>query len=438
MIEALVAMAIMAFGMLAIVGVQSTLRLNNDTARQRSEAVRLAQQAIEDDRSFVDVAVPPVPGTVNYNSIPLAPPQIVDSNSGYTMLSGLVLPLFNSSTRYTLTTATSQAPAAPNAVAPSMMGVMVQVAWNDRANKPNSISLYTGIAGIAPSIAGSLGIAADVGRDGIATVPMMPQGRNAIIPTPAVDFGDGTSGYIPPGGGANGDGAAWLFNNDTGLITVCTTAIGSNDLLNSANQLTCAGGATAWLLSGTVDFAKDPDGLVATGADALYPSGHPFAVQVGFVQTFPTVGVGTASCYTTPPVGVLFGTTPYVYYLCAIPATSASNPKLAWSGYSYVTGAKITWAAQGFEVCRYTSVASDALVQSGAITNSQHPRTYWHVGKLLANGSYSGGLADQNFLIVPYVNGPPGWDCPSGAPLPANTVTYPQPPALQASAPNPP
>ena len=40
LIEAIVAMAVMAFGMVAIVGLQGTLRQNSDIAKQRSEVER--------------------------------------------------------------------------------------------------------------------------------------------------------------------------------------------------------------------------------------------------------------------------------------------------------------------------------------------------------------------------------------------------------------
>ena len=43
LVEAIVAMAVMAFGMMAIVGLQTTLRQNSDIAKQRSEAVRIAR-----------------------------------------------------------------------------------------------------------------------------------------------------------------------------------------------------------------------------------------------------------------------------------------------------------------------------------------------------------------------------------------------------------
>ena len=52
LIEAIVAMAVMAFGMMAIVGLQTTLRQNSDIAKQRSEAVRIAEEAIEQWRGY--------------------------------------------------------------------------------------------------------------------------------------------------------------------------------------------------------------------------------------------------------------------------------------------------------------------------------------------------------------------------------------------------
>ncbi len=51
LIEAVVALAVMAFGMLAFVGLQSSLRFNGDVAKQRAEAVRIAQEAIEQWRA---------------------------------------------------------------------------------------------------------------------------------------------------------------------------------------------------------------------------------------------------------------------------------------------------------------------------------------------------------------------------------------------------
>ena len=52
LIEALVALAVMAFGLLGVVGMQATLRFNADVSRQRAEAVRMAQEKMEEMRAF--------------------------------------------------------------------------------------------------------------------------------------------------------------------------------------------------------------------------------------------------------------------------------------------------------------------------------------------------------------------------------------------------
>ena len=56
LIEALLALAVMALGMMGLVGVQSTLRNTSDVAKQRSEAVRIAQVEIERWRAFTALA----------------------------------------------------------------------------------------------------------------------------------------------------------------------------------------------------------------------------------------------------------------------------------------------------------------------------------------------------------------------------------------------
>ncbi|MDE2437056.1 MAG: prepilin-type N-terminal cleavage/methylation domain-containing protein [Sphingomonadales bacterium] len=426
LIEALVAMAIMAFGMLGIVGVQSTLRSNNDIAKQRSEAVRLAQQAIEDQRSFVQVVTPSNAGIANYNDI-ITKAQAIDAGAGYTPLGNVnlgvgapTLAAYVSSAAYTLTTNVVDSGLADNSVAPRMKMLQVVVSWLDRANNAQTATLSTTITRVTPDIAGTLGISADVGTDGVPTKG--PFGRNASIPTPAVSFGDGTSGYIPPNR-PNGDNTAWLIKDTTGLVTICTTNLADNSLLNAANQLSCAGGAKAWLISGTVDFATNA--AIATATDAIHPKGLPQAVQVGFQQTFPAPA---AVCYTTAPELNVAVPPPYVSYVCAVVVSPASNPSMAWSGYSYVTGGNLTEAAGGHRVCRYTSLAANDTVQSGHITNALHPNAYWHAGS---------GLAGQNFLVVPYVTGA-DTDCPSGPPLPTNWTTFPQPSNSPPPAANPP
>ena len=56
LMEAVVAMAVMGFGMLGVAAMQSSLRQNADIARQRAEAVRLAQDVVERYRGYSVIA----------------------------------------------------------------------------------------------------------------------------------------------------------------------------------------------------------------------------------------------------------------------------------------------------------------------------------------------------------------------------------------------
>jgi Tfp pilus assembly protein PilV len=407
LIEALVAMAVMAFGMLGIVGVQSTLRFNSDIAKQRSEAVRLAQQVIEDSRSFTQVSLPATTGVPNYSNIGNQI-QVVDSVSGYVTNTGTALAAFGTNTSYTVSRAVvTLSGDTGSSTDPRMKALQVNVGWTDRTGGSQVVTINAIISRVMPELGGSLAVASAVGTDGVPT--RGPLGRNTAIPSAAVNFGS-SSGYIPPGR-ESGDTTAFLFNNITGVITLCSTTVTSNALLTSANQLSCTS-ATALPVSGAVSFA-----VAGTAAEAVNPSGTAQSVQVGMAQTFPTAGVGSPACYTQP----IDASRPYVQYICAVPVSSSSSPPSVFSGYTYVTGSAITWNAGGFSVCRYTAgppaVASRGDLVVPAIANVQHPRIY-------ANAK--NGLAAQNFLIVPYGTGNVS-DCPDGAPLPAGTTTYPQP-----------
>ena len=170
-----------------------------------------------------------------------------------------------------------------------------------------------------------------------------PGGRNPVIPVGAVDQGDGTSRYDPPGGG----GIGWIFNNLTGFITrQCTDATAGSCVDFNAR-----------LLSGYVRFATSTAlGGAPTGADAESPLGLWEPVQVQVVQTDPVAQAGTVDCFEE----TLLSSAAEVYY-CAVPV----GVELAWSGQSLL----VLDPAQAFDVtepvnpdrrrvCRYTPVRS--------------------------------------------------------------------------------
>ena len=88
LLEALIALLVLSFGMLAIAGFQATLSRNSDLAKQRTEALRLAQQKMERLRAFGQVATDPTTGAghkFNYTDdvVSSTTPEVIISNATF-------------------------------------------------------------------------------------------------------------------------------------------------------------------------------------------------------------------------------------------------------------------------------------------------------------------------------------------------------------------
>lgn len=285
LVEAMVALAVMAIGMLGLVGMQSTLRSNADLSKQRSEAVRLAQEAVEGSRAFVTLNG----GAPAYSGVVYAQDTVAGSSATFTR--------------------TRNVSVLPGPVEAKTL--VVTVTWPDRAGQQQSVTLDTVIAGIAPELAATLAVPGEGGTT------RQPQGRNRNIPLLAQQLPDapGMSAMIPPGA----SGIAWRFDNVTGLITLCNTSAATTSALTYANLTSCNGNAL--LLSGYVRYevgvppapGNPPDGPT---------SSQLFLPWVDYTNAATT---GRQRCY-------LGNTDPRVYY-CAVPvvATVPSVPP-SWSG----------------------------------------------------------------------------------------------------------
>jgi hypothetical protein len=155
---------------------------------------------------------------------------------------------------------------------------------------------------------------------------------------------------------------------------------------------------TARLLSGFIRFATGAD--QPTPGQAEVPPSAAALVSVSVSQTLPTPAA-TVDCYES-----LSGA--YVAYFCALPVTSDSNPR--WSGRSLVGGlslaASIADASAGlYRVCRYTPHRDQRVVgTSPPMTNAEHPLDYLDV---------TGGLINQNFLVIRAGDGTAAFTCPA-------------------------
>ena len=359
LIEALVALAVMAFGTLAVLGVQTSLRLNADIAKQRSEAIRIAQETIETARSFE---------------------RIADYDALATMENAPVAGYATANATY-LVTRTVTDTAEADGTGPRRKGVVVDVAWTDRAGEPQSIRLATVIEGVVPALAGSMAVPADRGYT------RAPGGRHRGIPPGATNVPEeGISSFQPPGG----DGLSWTFDNVSGFITEVCPA-----------PENCVP-ANARLLSGFVRFATTA--AQPTAADAETPPSAAFAVEVAVAQTAPVAGA--VACFEQT-------TASYVAYYCAVPVTDAA-PR--WSGRSLLSGLTVATAEvpadpARFRVCRYTPGQSHQFFPDDAtpvpprrpLTNAEHPLNYTDVSVPLTN---------QNFLVIRAGNGAAAFSCP--------------------------
>ena len=383
LIEAMIALGVMAFGMLAVVGVQATLRSNADVSKQRAEATRLAQQGMERLRGFVQVTANPVTALLEYDEIATATEaEVVGMNASYTP---------------------SRTVAA--AVYPNLKTVTTSVSWLDRAGATQRVELNTAIARIQPELAASLSLPQQSG------FLLQVLGRNARLPLGAKNLaGTGTSVFVPPQ--SPGGTVAWVFNNLTGLITgVCTVTAGATTASLLATDVAgCSNNTTAQLVSGFVRFANTT--VQPTPAEAELPSGTTLNLDIVLSLTSTGHPAPGAVCFddSSSDAGVASGRQTVVYF-CAV----TSSPSYTWAGRTRIAprafNAGVPWGiAAGvgnYTVCRYTPFPEHVLSK-----NSDHPLDY------TANGSPpKSSLTNQNFLVISAAH-----SCPTETPAPGDFV----------------
>lgn len=374
LVEALVAMAVMSIGMLALVGVQGTMRLNSDLARQRTEATRIASEEIERLRSFTSLA-----------AVPGAPGQSYDEIASRTV-DGYQLPGDTANTVYQVVRTVRPDPSSGQKV------VSVQVRWTDRTNQAQTVTLDSSISATPPTLSAMLIVPhreSPVSRG---------RGRHISIPDSAVPVpGDsGRSSFTPPGA----SGLTWYFDNLSGLMRVCVGDV--------TDVSTCP---VATLVSGAVRFHISD--VQPTGADAEHPAGPllPLATGPGALVLADAVGTGTAaSCY-----GLTVGL--QIKYYCAVSTSDAQG----WGGQLNLAlaGGSFSVLASDYKSCRYTAdlpsadmdtttTVNEADPQAEFTINADHPRKYCLERPRNTNETNNActgkrvkvNLINQNFLVI--------------------------------------
>jgi len=374
LIEALVAMAVMGVGMLGVLGLQASLRGNADVSKQRSEAVRIAQETIETARAFSVLGA--APGASAYDAITSAGPTTVT-------------PVGANSTYSVQTIVTTLPGVGQENTVPPYKQIVVNVSWLDRSNETQTVRLATTISATAPEVTAALGTPGD------AAPVQRPAGRHFAIPQLAVNLGNGTSSFTPPGAAS---GVSWTFNNSSGFITQLCISAACTDFPGR-------------LVSGFVNFATDTSAPTPANAEnplsPVLTNASFDAVAVRVITTEPAAG--TVTCFRQAPSGGL-----YLSYFCAVPITAVQP--FYWSGRVELVlpvgldlATSITDnSASRYRVCRYTTTAARVvphLIAPSAIRNEDHPLDYYRVPT---------SLVAQNFLVVRAGTGAgAAFDCPA-------------------------
>ncbi len=381
LIEALLAFLVLAGGVLSMAKLQLHLHAHADLARQRSEAMRIAQEDIESLRAFVFLqADAAASGATPYERIGTVTLSVDDLN-------GVAL-----NTVFQLTRQIDDSSSA------RLKAATVSVAWAARDGSAQQAVLNSVVAGVSPALAGALTVAPSL------QTPSSGYARAPGIPVSARNLGDGRS-VLKPGAGT----IAYVFDNLSAQVTQRCTEVASGlaTAQLSATDLTHCSELHGLWLSGTVRVSNasppNPDAandnpldmavlLTLTGtANAASPSCSTEALKTVQYRTTDGIRREAVPLLAMPAsVGVAEWSEQgerYVAYRCVVPITGAAG---RWSGRSSLVplGWAIGTSAADRKVCRYTT----DLDHSGAIDrNEEHPAAYTAVDR---------SLLQQNFLVI--------------------------------------
>ena len=388
LIEALIALLVMAFGMLSLVGMQSMLARNADVAKQRTEAVRLAQEKVECLRAYTQIdasaaasatrncmgsllAVDTWNGLATVAIDPLNPLTSSYSNASYTR-------------RWTLGGATAD----------PFRSVTVTVEWTDRAGVVQSYTARSVISQSKPDDEGALGFPLPQN-----TNLKRPKNRNINIPVPAVDLGGGLSAYqVSPT-------LAVVFSNNTGyVIQKCSAVVTA---VNYANGTAGCTNYSAYVVAGYISgdatwtasyLTFPPTGINTAGVTGWDSTGSP-AKSISCSYPLDTARDQNNSNIATNAIAG------FKYFLCVIPVTNGGG---TWSGTMRLAGMTTGNSSSRWLVCRFQYPSSTSQTD-----NERNVQPYVNV---------NGSLDSQNYYIV------------SGSSCPTLSVTTGNGPSLRTTS----
>jgi type IV pilus modification protein PilV len=362
LLEALVALVVMAFGMLALAGMQLNLSRSADVAKQRTEAMRLAHERVENMRSFTGIAA----GTINWNGLDDLTRTFSTTNATYAIDSSM-----------------------SGTDADSMRVASVTVRWLDRAGDSAQVNGFAADGTTAFSFNQQVSLSTVISRTDprdsgfvgnplpLNTVLRRPKNRNINIPIAAIALPGGRSAYeLAPG-------VTIVFSDFSGsVIERCTATV---DATSYAEGTAGCSTFDAYILAGYVSGLITPTGTPAAAASAPYfPAPTlPTGINTTGLTGWDSSDGKVISCIYTravdqndlspPPTAT---DTLAHYYLCLIPVT----PGGTYSGTVRLGGVPTN---SNYKVCRFQYAASSSLT-----SNMRNVQPYVDVGESLDSQNY--------------------------------------------------
>lgn len=332
LLEAMIALLVVAFGMLGLASMQTQLSRSSEVAMQRSEATRLAQQQIETMRAFTTTT-----GT--------------SAASWATLVASSATPQTRSVGQHAYAVSWSVG----GATADKMRPVSVAVTWDDRAGQAQGVTLNTVISQTDPTDAGRLGVPQP-------SITKRPFNRNINIPVRGIDIpGTGKTAYqINPT-------LAVVFNNTSGyVVEKCNTVI-------TAENYSDAGCTSynAYIVAGYVSGAITP----TSGGTPTRPTG----VNTSDVVDQSGNSISGVTCIYQAATDQNTANTVIDgahYYLCVVPVSLNGT----WSGKIRLGGVPTT---ANYLVCRYEYASSGTIS-----ANERHPDSYTDVNASIDNQNF--------------------------------------------------
>lgn len=328
LIEAVIAMLVVAVGLLILGATFLKLARAEDVAKQRGEATRLVEERIEAMRSYTQITA--ANSVVSWNGLASGSDSF-ESNT-----------VFNRS--WTL----------GGTSADTMRTLQVTVDWTDRSGEAQTISMATVVSRTDPSDVGSLGFPLPAN-----TTLKRPKNRNLNIPVPATDLGNGESAFRLPN-----TNYAVVFSNETGYV-VKSCSLDADVSTITLDDLSNCSDASAYILAG----------YISLNSLSSFPAS--LAINTGGIS-----GASAVNCSISNAVDQTTGSTlsGYKYYLCVISVPSAGA---AWSGRVKLAAPTLNTGGTQLLVCRFQYPTA-----AGASANQRNVQAYDSVTESIDSQNY--------------------------------------------------